>query len=141
MTTPRLEIYVDQHSNFCVTSRKDENQEAKTVIELPIASLGTDENREPATRIGEAIRKHLAVLYPHMEALSKSGTTAADPDPLADYDIAHRLLEKSIAEQTGVYALAIDRLVREAALIDGGAKKFADESWPALLTHLQSFPA
>ncbi len=137
MNVPRLEIYLDSQQSLCVAKVEREG-DARLIVEIGLTELKSSTLEVASSNLGGSISNLLSLWHKHV--LDEWGIPSVEESSQSDdYDIAQRLIGKSMASKITIHVPTIHLLLSQAAGKDEGAKQFFDEAWPTIRTILESY--
>lgn len=134
---PNIQMYFTEACELAVLRTRTSGEEAQLVVEIPVDALLTGAKAEAEQRLGEAILKHLAVLYPRV--LTSYVQQNRDTD--LEHDLVHDLIHLSIKRKTSSYVNTMDTLLANGSVNSTQVAEFRNNSWPDIRRHLATFPA
>lgn len=135
--TPNIKLYFTAACELAVLRMRTPGEDAQLVVEIPVDALLGGPKAEAEQRLGEAILKHLAVLYPKV----LPSYAPQDRNDELESDLVHDLIHLSIKRKTSSYVNTIDTLLANGSVNSTQAAEFRGNSWPEIRRHLVTFPA
>lgn len=140
MTAPRLEIYLDEQQKVCVAKVERDGGDSRLIFDIGLDELKSSELEVASSKLGGTIFNLLNIW--HKGAFEGWGIPSVEEcSESDDYEIAHRLIGKSVSSKTAVHVQSIDLLLRHEARKNEDAKQFLEDSWPIIRERLESFGA
>lgn len=138
MTVPRLEIYLGEQQKVCIAKVEREGAESRLIFDISLDELKSSELEAASSKFGGTIFNLLNMWHkgafegwgiPSFEEISQSD----------DYEIAQRLIGKSMSSKTATHIPSIDLLLSQEASKSEDAKRFLEDSWPVIRERIESF--
>lgn len=138
MIVPRLEIYLDAQKNLCIAKVECEGEKSRLIFDVGLDELKSAELGAASAKFGGTIFNLLNIW--HNAAFEGWGIPSAkELSQSDDYEIAQRLIGKSVADRTAMHVSSIDLLLRQEASRNDDAKRFYADAWPAIRERLESY--
>jgi len=137
MTTPRLEIYLENGSTVCIAKVERPDAERRLIFDVDLEQIKSENPQDAAYRLGGAVLNILRVWHKREFGEWSVPVPEDTLDDHDDYYAALRLIEQSLSEKSSQHAESIERLLKNAAKTDDNARKYLEEAWPLLRNRLK----
>lgn len=140
MTAPRLEIYLNGEKRLCIAKIEREGEVPQVILDLSLSELKSSELDVASAKFGGTIFKLLNMW--HSDAFEGWGIpSVAEISQSDDYEMAQRLIGKSVSSKTAIHVPSIDLLLSQEASRSEDAKRFLEDIWPIIRERLESYSA
>lgn len=138
MKAPRLEIYLDEKSDLCISKIESIDSEPRLIFNIELDELKSFELEAASTKLGGTILNLLNLW--HKDALDGWGIPSAKENArMDDYDIAQSLIGKSMLNKTAIHVQSIELLLSQEANRNENVKQFFENVWPIIRERLKSY--
>lgn len=142
---PRLEIYLGNRNNLCISTVKNKNAEPRLLVDVPLDELKALGSEDAAHRIGGTILNVLALW--HKQAFedwqklavrdSEVVVRGESHDSDDEYCSALRLIGQALSAKTALHNPSIEYFLKQAAKDNEDARKYLEDVWPMLRDRLE----
>ena len=140
MTVPRLEIYLDEQQKLCIAKVEREGAESRLIFDIGLDEIKSSELDAASAKFGGTIFNLLNMW--HKGAFEGWGIPSTEEISQSDdYEIAQRLIGKSVSGKTSIHVPSIDLLLTQEASRNDDAKRFLADTWPVIRERLESYSA
>lgn len=138
MNKPRLEIYLNQGQNFCISKVSQQGNQLP-VVDIPLDELKALGPENAAYRIGATVLDILDILHPQaFESFKAPDTkTLCDDENNSDYVCALKLISFALSSKTSIHNKSIEYFLQQAAKDSEAARIYLNEAWPLLRDRLK----
>lgn len=138
MRIPRLEIYLDEQLKLCVAKVDNEDSNPRLIFDIGLDELKSFDLDVASSKFGGTIFSLLSLWY--KQAFEGWGIPLAEENSqIDDYDIAQRLIGKSILSKTCMHIPSIELLLSQETNRSENVKQFYENVWPTIRERLESF--
>lgn len=138
MTAPRLEIYLDAQQKLCIAKVEREGEAARLILDIGLDELKSSELGVASAKFGGTIFNLLNMW--HKGAFESWGIPSTEEISQSDdYEMAQRLIGKSMSGKTAIHVPSIELLLGQEATKNDDAKRFLVDTWPVIRERLESY--
>jgi hypothetical protein len=142
MNIPRLEIYLDEGNNICLSRVEKKDGASRLIVNMPIQEANELEEDELSYRIGKSILNILS--FWHKDIFVKQKKDSFVPSETVEqsvqlYETALRLIGIALDSKTKTHNVSIEDLLQQSSIHNLDARFYLENTWPTLLRRLESY--
>ncbi|MDC8756990.1 hypothetical protein [Janthinobacterium fluminis] len=131
---------MNEQQNLCIAKNEREGEESRLIWDIELDKLKSSKLDVASAKFGGTIFNLLNMW--HKGAFEDWGIPSTEEiSESDDYEMAQRLIGKSVSGKTAIHIPSINLLLSQEASKNDDAKQFFVDTWPIIRERLESYSA